>query len=179
MPPKKPTGTPAPKPADLAKAIAKAEAALLALEAELEKHGVASLTAAERLHSNGRLRDGETVAMVNILDTVDAFPDRFGAIAAHDHGVDDEKVETGPSRQALARYDAFAPLRAVAARLAAKLDDDALASGGLVRDVTTPAYAIIKANAAIDPALRKKASAAIDFYSKASRKKAPKPGTTK
>ena len=70
MAPKKTAGT----TAALAKAVAKAVTALELAEAELDAFDLAQLTDDERVHSNGRLRDGEHAAMVNVLDTVDAFP---------------------------------------------------------------------------------------------------------
>jgi len=63
---------------------------------------LARFTADERLHSNGRLRDGEDEVMVNILDTIDEMPGLFAALANRDHGSNPNIVETAPARAALA-----------------------------------------------------------------------------
>ena len=163
----------------LEKAVKKGIDALAAITADLEKHGLASKTPEERQHSNGKLRDGEDAAMVNVLDTVDAFPGLFQALAPHDHGKDDKVVETGPARVALSRRAAIAPLAAAARALADRLDDELLTGGETAKDVTVPAYAIIKANAEVMPALKKKAAPTITFHAKRSKrtpaKKAAKP----
>ena len=161
--------------AALAKATAEVLADLAKMEAKLDAFELAALTADERLHSSGRLRDGEPALLGTVLDTVDAHPGRFQAIAASDHGVDDTVVETAPARTALARRALLAPLAAKLEALWTRVADDVLASGHLVREVTTPAYAIIRANAAVDRELRKAASTALDFYAKQARRRpAPK-----
>ena len=158
----------------LALAVEKARAALRAAEAALEAYDLAAYTSDERAHSAGKLRDGEDVALTGILDTVDAHPEHFASLAPHDHGTDDRKVETGPARAALARRSLLVPLAAELVALTQRGSDDVLSSGAFARDVTTPAYAIIKANAPINPALRKSASAALNFYAKQAQKKGPK-----
>lgn len=157
----------------LAKVAAAALSQIAAVRNALDKVDMASLTADERAHSNGKLRDGEDVAVTAILDTVDAHPAHFQALAAHDHGVDDAVLETGPARDALARRNVFAPLAAELTALAARVSDDVLASGALAKDVSGPAYAIIKANAKLDKKLRASASKALDFYAKVAKRKAP------
>ncbi len=150
----------------LEQAVEKARAALRAAEAALEAHDLAAYTSEERAHSAGKLRDGEDKALEGILDTVDAHPEHFVSLAPHDHGADDGKVETGPARTALARRSLLAPLAGELAAFAQRVSDDVLSSGALARDVTTPAYAIIKANAPINPALRKSAAFSLNFYVK-------------
>jgi len=90
-----------------------------------------------------------------VLDTVDAHPEQFASLAPQDHGTDDRVVETGPARAALLRRSLLAALTGDLAALSLRVSDDVLASGELARDVTTPAYAIIRANAPINAALRK------------------------
>lgn len=157
----------------LAKVAAAALAQIAAIRKSLDTVELASLTVDERKHSNGRFRDGEEVAVTAIFDTVDAHPAHFQALAAHDHGVDDAVLETGPARDAVARRNVFAPLADELAALAARVSDDVLASGALAKDVSGPAYAIIRANAKLDKKLRASASKALDFYAKAAKRKAP------
>ena len=157
----------------LEKAAANVLAQLAAIRATLEPHGLAALTGDERLHSNGRLRDGEDSAVVTILDTVDGHPAHFQALAGHDHGVDDAVVETAPARAALARRRLLAPIVAELVAIGARVSDDVLASGASAKDVSGPAYAIIRANAKLDKKLRASASPALDFYAQAAKRKAP------
>lgn len=147
-------------------------ATVTALEANLDTFGLASLTDEERLHSNGRIREGEDAAILAILDTIDASPATFQALAPHDHGDDPKVVETAPARTAIERRELLLPLRDRLAALVQRLSDDLLSSGALARDVSVPAYAILQANAAFDPNLRKKGATAISYYGKAPKKAA-------
>ncbi|MEP7123735.1 MAG: hypothetical protein ABJE95_22595 [Byssovorax sp.] len=158
----------------LALAVEKARAAVRAAEAALEAYELAAYTSEERAHSAGKLRDGEEVVLEGILDTVDAHPEQFASLAPHDHGTDDRKVETGPAREALARRSLLVPLAQELVALTQRVSDDVLSSGAFARDVTTPAYAIIKANEPINPALRKSASVPLNFYAKQAQKKGSK-----
>lgn len=141
------------------------------IEALLEGLELAQLTAEERVSSNGRLRDGEEAALETLLDAMDAFPGPFAVLADKDRGDDAAALETGPTRQSLARRQALAPVAASLARLTRRVEDDLLVQGERVREVTAPAYAILKANAAVDPKLRKQAAKTFDFYAKLARSK--------
>jgi hypothetical protein len=160
--------------------VKKALAAVRASRAELEEHALASMTSEDRQHSAGKLRDGEATAMISVLDTVDAHPGQFASLAPHDHGSDDAAVETGPARTALARRALLAPLAAELDALLTRVGDDMLVSAALAKDVTVPAYGIIRANAPFNRALRSSAAAALDFHAaparkrKANAKKTPK-----
>lgn len=164
--------------AEVASLIAQAQG----MRATLDALGLASLTAEERLHSAGKLRANEGTAMTAILDTVDAFPQVFDALAAKDGGTDPNAVETGPARAALARSQTLAPLVGVLESLVTRVLDDVLASAATTKDLTVPAYAIGKANAASNPKVRRTLATAIDFYTKTSRhtvKAAKTPKATK
>jgi hypothetical protein len=152
-----------------AAAIADVLATAQAMRASLDALDLASLTEEERRHSAGKLRNGEAAAMTTILDTVDAFPQAFEALAPKDNGVNPNVVETAPSRASLARSQTLAPLAIVLESLVTRVSDDMLASAASAKEVTTPAYAIGKANAASNPKVRKSLATAIDFYTKASR----------
>jgi hypothetical protein len=155
-------------------AVKKALAAVRASRAELDKHELASMTSDDRQHSAGKLRDGEEAAMIAVLDTVDAHPGQFASLAPHDHGKDDAVVETGPSRTALARRALLAPLATELDAFLTRVGDDMLVSAALAKDVTVPAYGIIRANAPLNAALRTSAAAAIDFHAGPARKRAAK-----
>ena len=150
-------------------AIADVLATAQAMRASLDALDLASLTEDERKHSAGKLRTGEPAAMTTILDTVDAFPQLFSALAAKDNGTNPNAVETAPSRASLARSQTLAPLAIVLESLVTRVSDDMLASAAAAKDVTVPAYAIGKASAASDAKVRKSLATAIDFYVKSSR----------
>jgi hypothetical protein len=138
----------------------------------IEALGFAQLTDEERLHSRGRLREGEVEALESTLDTIDAHPGLFASLAAQDHGKDDSLVETAPAREALVRAAALLPLQQALSRALARVGDEVLASAALTKDVTIPAYAIIKVNAPLSASVRKKAAPALDFHAAKVRPKA-------
>jgi hypothetical protein len=137
----------------------------------LENLDLARLTAEERQVTSGRLRDGEEEVLETLLDTMDACPGPFAVLADKDRGDKPTVLETGPTRQALARRQALAPVAAALASLTRRVEDDVLVQGERAREVTTPAYALLKANAAVDPELRKKAARVFDFYARTGRPK--------
>ncbi len=158
--PKQPTT----KQPTLQEVVDEARAAIAQARAALEKVGLYSLTDEERLHTNGRLRNKEDGAMLSVLDAVDAAPGMFESIASRDHGSDETKVETGPAREAIERWQIIAPLVDDLASLSRDVGDDALAAASLAKDVTVPAYAILRANAKLNDKLRKAGKVALDFY---------------
>lgn len=156
--------------ASLKKAVDKALLALRQAREGLEAQGLDALTPEDRLHSAGRLREGEDKAMIAVLDAVDRQPGLFAALAPHDHGADDKKVETGPARDAIERRAVLAPLLDELDHLVTRVSDDMLSSGAKAKDVTVPAYAILKANADMSPELRKTAAPAIGFYARTAKR---------
>ncbi len=150
--------------ADPAKVARDVLALLTQIEQKLDSLDLARLTTDERINSAGKLREGEDDVLDELLAAIDASPQTFASIATLDHGTDDAVVETEPTRQALARRRILAPVSETLARLARRVDDDVLAQGALVREVTTPAYAILRANAAVDAKLRRRSAAVFDFY---------------
>jgi hypothetical protein len=135
-----------------------------------------ALTREDRLTSNGRFRDGEADALRRLLDLVDARPHLFSSLAAHDGGSDRRVVETAPTREALARKQAADEALASAELLVKALRDYALVAGEEVRALTTPAYAIVRANATVDASLRDEASEIIEFYRSSNPSKRSKNG---
>ena len=156
---------------DLASVVKTARDAVRAARTALATVDLAKLTADERLHSGGRLRDGEDEALSTVLDTIDAHGPTFQSLADRDGGVDPSALETGPARAALARRALFAPLASELEALLTAVNDDVLASADLVKQLTVPAYAIAKANAPVNAKLRKSVSGALDFYKKSARRK--------
>lgn len=155
-------------------AVQKARAAIEAANEALAAVGLARLTVEERQVSSGRLREGEPRALATILDTVDAHPELFVSLADRDGGKDPDVLETAPARAALARVAALASLEEDLDALLTAVSDDRLASAAFVKSVTVPAYGIAKANAPVNPKLRKSIAGALDFYGKGARTRAAK-----
>jgi hypothetical protein len=126
----------------------------------------------ERLHSNGRIKDGEPAVMRSVLDTVDEHPRYFEALAPIDNGKDDRRVETGPARADLERREHLAAIGRAVDELSIKLGDTLLVLGESVRDVVSPAYRIGRTAAEVNPEIRRALGTAITFYSAASREQA-------
>src|SRR5581483_9164572 len=112
-------------PQELAKRVKRFEQFLSSAERELE--GLVELTTEARVHSNGRLRDGEPAAMRAILDAADTHPSYFESLAASDHGSDDRVFETQPARDDLARRDLLVEPAGRVAALAERFSDSLLA----------------------------------------------------
>jgi hypothetical protein len=144
--------------------LASVAAALQAVQKQLDTLGLTSLTPEERTHSNGRLRGGEEKALTAILDSMDLRPGLFASLADRDGGTDDAKLETQPSRDALARVAALRPLAALADAISTLISDELLHQGAQVKEVTGPAYGIVKVNVGLDSKLAKKAEPATKFY---------------
>ena len=70
---------------------------------------------------------------------------------------------------------ALAPLVRALSALLTRVSDGVLSSASLAKDVTGPAYGIIKANEALVPELRQSAAAALNFHG-VGRPKAPRGG---
>lgn len=124
------------------------------------------MTKEERQTSNGRVSAVELPILKKILGVVDAHPEVFASLAAKDHGKDPKKVETDPARHAIELLDELVPLVEELQQAARQAGDLALRLGELVRDVTTPAYAIGNANAPVNDALRADVAEVNDAYRK-------------
>jgi hypothetical protein len=134
-----------------------------------------ALSSDDRRASGGKFRTGEAEILGQVLDVVDARPALFSALAAHDGGTDPAIVETAAARDALARKVAADEAVAAAELYVKALRDYALTAGEEVRALTTAAYAIIRANAAVDASLRDEAAGPIAYYRDNARAKSAKP----
>lgn len=149
--------------AAVARSIADATKALHALRAALP--ALVSLTAEERSVSIGKLREDEPDAITSVLDTVDAHPQHFTALAERDAGTDPTKVETTPSRDALAKAALLAPFAYELEDFATEVDDTLLALNGAAREFSIAAYGIGRAVAKQDKQVKRTLAKALDFYS--------------
>ena len=124
-----------------------------------------------RKHSIGKLREGETDAMRAVLDAADAEPDYFRALAGKDHGGDERRFETAPSREALDKRDELCRLQGVLRPFALRLSDTILHLGAEAREVTNAAYHIARVNSDADPKLKTHLAPAFAFYARGGRPK--------
>jgi hypothetical protein len=147
---------------DLAKRAGQVAALLAQAEALLP--GLLRYTKETRKRSNGKLRNGETAALLAVLAAADKYPQYFSSLAAKDHGTDDTVFESAPAREALGRIEALAPAAEALERLAGRLGDSALRLGEKGRGVALAAYEIAKANAKNDEALAGEIAPAADYY---------------
>ena len=146
------------------------EAIALIQQAEALLAGLIELSDDERRHTAGRLRDGESAAITAVLDAADANPGAFAALAEQDHGTDATRFETQPTRDDLARREHLARLVSALGPLTTRSSDTLLAVGTRIREVSTPAYAIARIAATVNPKLRSKLAPATSFYSAPARK---------
>lgn len=134
-----------------------------------------ALSKDDRQASGGKFRSGEADILEKVLDVVDARPELFSVLAPRDGGDDPAAVETAAARDALARKVAADEAVAAAELYLKALRDYALVAGEEVRELTAPAYAIIRTNATVDASLRDAAAVPMAFYRDASRAKGSKP----
>jgi hypothetical protein len=113
-----------------------------------------SLTSAERLHSSGKLRDGEPEALRAVLQTVAKDPAPFHSL----------KLDPAALTELLDRRESLAPLAALATHLADDLTDTVMHLGEAVKTPTLSAYHIANAVAPHDPAIAAAVQPARQFY---------------
>jgi hypothetical protein len=123
-----------------------------------------SLTPEERMHTMGKLRDGEADAMNAVYDTMDKFPGVFWALATKDGGTNANVVETAPARASLASAQDLGPVLSALEALTTHVSDHVIASANAAKEVSVPAYAIGRTSAKQDPAIRTSLSKALEFY---------------
>lgn len=115
---------------------------------------IVALSRDERRSSTGKVGDEELPELTAILDAIDAQPALFTALAPRDGGVDPDAVETEPTRRVIATLHAMAPALKAVRALDEALSDTRLRLGEQVREVTTAARAIAKANAPVNDGVR-------------------------
>jgi hypothetical protein len=160
--------------------VSTAMAQLSSARTTLASLGLAALTPAQRQDTNGKLRVGEAQAMTTVLDAMDAYPQLVSSLA---------DVDTATARADLALWSALTPVLAEIDAIQTEVSDALIESASAAKDVTVPAYAILRANAPANAALAKKLAPALTFYghpakqraaniAKAARKTAKAKGTT-
>lgn len=125
--------------------------------------GLYAMTDDERKFTNGRIRDGEGLQFLKLIDIMEAFPKFFEGLADLDQGIDPKQVETPLMRDRVQRAEILAKLLDDAAKLGG-LSDTVLHLRELVRDPMKEAYAISKVMARSSDALKSMLASVINFY---------------
>jgi hypothetical protein len=133
-----------------------------------------TLTTNERVHTTGRFREGESVALSGVLDAARLRPALFASLADQDDGHEPDRFETELIAERLERRDLLARVDVRLDPLAQQLTDTVLRLGEQSRPVLLSAYKIAKVVAETDPKLRQTIAKTIDFYAP---KPAAKPAT--
>jgi hypothetical protein len=134
--------------------------------------GSSKFSDVERLHSDGRLRDGEPDTLRSILDVVDSAPEYFKVLADKDYGNDPKRFETDVLRERLDRREILTGVANEIGPLSAQISDHVLHLGELTRPPILAAYHIGKPLSEHDAQLGSKMSTAKSFYSRAARRAA-------
>lgn len=134
--------------------------------------GWITMTPDARQASIGKLREGEPEVMIGIFDAVDAHPQHFASLAAKDRGEDDQVVETGPSRDDLARREALGPLAIALVEFGQEVGDTMMRAAEGARSFSIASYELGRVNATHDAKLRDALGAAMSYYGAPARKAA-------
>jgi hypothetical protein len=156
-------------PALLVKIVAEVRAYLRTIRKALP--GLVRYREGQRRSSIGRLRKGEDGAISAVLDTVEARPELFVALAAKDNGVDDKVVETQPSRDDLERHRILKPLLEDLQQLRLDVGDSVLELAARPRRFSIAAYAIADTMIEHDDELDRTMAPAKRFYASQNAKK--------
>jgi hypothetical protein len=125
--------------------------------------GLYAMTDDERKYTNGRVRTGEGLQFLTLIDIMEAFPKFFEGLADLDQGVDPKQVETPLMRDRVQRAEILAKLLDDAAKLGA-LSDTVLHLRELVRDPMKEAYAISKVMQKSSDKLKSMLASVINYY---------------
>lgn len=136
----------------------------------IKREKLAQLTPEQVKHTVGRIPPSELPALKIVVDLMDERPELFAVLANKDRGKDAKKVETTPTREALARFEDLAPLLGVLSSVHDKLEHEVLAQGARVRAVTSPAYQIAKVMSHSDDDVANTLGPAFTYYGEPGRK---------
>lgn len=167
---KKRSTKPSSKPSSLspfAQQLSEHVAAILAL---VKKEKLAQLTPEQVRHTVGRIPSGELPSLKIVVDLMDERPELFAVLANKDRGKDAKKLETEPTREALARFEELAPLLEALTTVHDRLEHEVLAQGARVRAVTSPAYQIAKVMSHSDDDVANTLGPAFTYYGEPGRK---------
>jgi hypothetical protein len=133
--------------------------------------GMVTLTAEERLRSDGKLKVDESAMLNAVLDAVDGSPQYFASLATDGVGNDPHRFETRFLRDQLARRDLLSQVAADLAALSGRVNDTVMQLGSRVRPRILAAYRIGKSISTSDARLRGKLARVIDFYARSAKRR--------
>ena len=143
---------------------------LQAIVALIKREKLAQLTPEQFKYTVGRIPSSEVPSLKIVIDLMDERPELFAVLSNKDGGKDPKKLETEPTRLALARFEELAPMLEVVASIHDKLEHEALAQGARVRAVTSPAYQLAKVMSHSDEDVANTLGPAFTHYGEPGRK---------
>ena len=136
----------------------------------IKREKLAQLTPEQVKYTVGRIPAAELPALKIVVGLMDERPELFAVLANKDRGKDAKKLETEPTREALARFEELAPLLEVLSKVHDRLEHEVLSQGSRVRAVTSPAYQIAKVMSHSDDDVANTLSPAFTYYGEPGRK---------
>ncbi|WP_434045348.1 MULTISPECIES: hypothetical protein [Sorangium] len=127
--------------------------------------GLITLTAEQRKVAP-RLRDGEHLMLLKILDVAEKKPALFESLADEDDGMNPGELETQLLRDRIEKHSLFLELGEALDPLSGKVSDTTLYLATKFREVLSAAYRIAKAHAATDRTVNGMVAPVIDFMRK-------------
>ena len=118
----------------------------------------------QRMHSAGRLKDGEGPMLQKVLDVAAAYPASFESLANLDFGEDPSTFEVGLVGDRLAKAAILGPLVDLLNALVQDLSDSTLELNGTGRQPASEAYVIAKALAKTNPIINGMIADVIGYY---------------
>ena len=131
---------------------------------------LAQLTPEQVKYTTGRIPAAELPALGIVVDLMEERPELFAVLANKDRGTDAKKLETAPTREALARFAELAPILEALTTVHDRLEHEVLAQGARVRAVTSPAYQIAKVMSHSDDDVANTLGPAFTYYGEPGRK---------
>ena len=165
--PTKPTKT---NPSNLSPFAQRMTALATEMVALVKREKLAQLTPEQVKHTVGRIPSGELDALKIVVELMDERPELFVVLADKDRGKDAKKVETGPTREAIARFEELAPLLELLSTVHESLEHEVLSQGTRVRAVTSPAYQLAKVMSHSDDDVANTLGPAFTYYGEPGRK---------
>jgi len=134
--------------------------------------GLVSLTTDDRIHSTGKLRTGEDVALTAIVETIAADESPYKALADKDAGHDPNVFETKLLGARLGHLKVMHSIATLVGKLSDDVSDTALHIGEQVRPPLLLAYSIARPLAQASDRIKTLLQPALDFYAAIARQSA-------
>ena len=136
----------------------------------IKRQKLAQLTPEQVKYTVGRIPPAELPALKIVVDLMHERAELFAVMADRDRGKDAKKVETEPTREAMARFEELAPVLEALKLVMEKLEHEVLAQGTRIRAVTSPAYQLAKVMSQSDEDVANTLGPAFTYYGEPGRK---------